>query len=370
MLRTRARVAELATLWRNESKRPDMLLQPGRLLGAAEGLLANRRADLDDPFIEFVRASAAGRIRRRRLRRLAVAGVCVVAAVTSILALVAYRSALAAKRASELALARQLTTQSEQVLTGGNPELAALLAVESVRRAPQLENDVALRSASRLLLYPVHVWSMGNQVNSVSFSRDGRYLTTGSADKTARVFEAASGREVSRLLHDDVVDAVAFSPNGRYVVTGSADKTARVFEAASGREVSRLVHDDLVIAVAFSPDGRYVATGSWDNAAGCSRRRTDARSQRLVHGGPVNAVAFSPDGRMWLPQRRRHRAGLRGVERIAKICGSFMAVLSTPSRSAPTVRYVATGSYDETARLFAAASGREVSRLVHDGWCG
>ena len=215
MLRTRARVAELATLWRNESKRPDMLLQPGRLLGAAEELLANRRADLDDPFIEFVRASAAGRIRRRRLRRLAVAGVCVVAAVTSILALVAYRSALAAKRASELALACQLTTQSEQVLNGRQSATRRAVGGGICKASSTVGNDVALRSASRLLLYPVHVWSMGNQVNSVSFSRDGRYLTTGSADKTARVFEAASGREVSRLLHNDVVDAVAFSPNGR-----------------------------------------------------------------------------------------------------------------------------------------------------------
>lgn len=39
------------------------------------------------------------------------------------------------------------------------------------------------------------------------------------------------------------VICVAFSPNGRYVPTASEDHTARVFEAATGRELSRLAHD-------------------------------------------------------------------------------------------------------------------------------
>ena len=41
------------------------------------------------------------------------------------------------------------------------------------------------------------------------------------------------------------------------------DDSARVFDAATGAEVSRLDHEDAVNAVAFSPDGTRVATGSW-----------------------------------------------------------------------------------------------------------
>jgi WD40 repeat protein len=87
------------------------------------------------------------------------------------------------------------------------------------------------------------------------------------ADATARVFEAATGREVLRLGHGGSVEALAFSADGKLLATGSGDHTARVFEAATGREMSRLAHRDAVHAVAFSADGKLVATGSWDQTA-------------------------------------------------------------------------------------------------------
>ncbi len=82
---------------------------------------------------------------------------------------------------------------------------------------------------------------------------------------TLRVFgRSASGREIARMTHDNTVTAVAFSPNGKYVVSGSADNTARVWESISGKEVARMIHDDGVTAVAFSSDGKYVASGNND----------------------------------------------------------------------------------------------------------
>ena len=58
------------------------------------------------------------------------------------------------------------------------------------------------------------------------------------------------------------MNAVAFSPDGTRVATGSNDGSARVFDPATGTQISRLNHSDRVNAVAFSPDGTWVATGS------------------------------------------------------------------------------------------------------------
>ena len=97
---------------------------------------------------------------------------------------------------------------------------------------------------------------------------DGR-IVTGSDDHTARIWEAADGRELARLAgHAARVRSVAVTPDGTRIVTGSLDNTARIWEAASGRELARLAgHDGPVWSVAVTPDGTRIVTGSSDNTA-------------------------------------------------------------------------------------------------------
>jgi Flp pilus assembly protein TadD len=58
-------------------------------------------------------------------------------------------------------------------------------------------------------------------------------LVTGSADQTARLWQAATGRPLGApFRHQNWVVSVAFRPDGRYILTGSTDKTARLWEVA------------------------------------------------------------------------------------------------------------------------------------------
>ena len=64
------------------------------------------------------------------------------------------------------------------------------------------------------------------------------------------------------------VAAVAFSPDGNVLAIGCADKTARLRDAQTGKDVATLSgHIDYVASVAFAPDGKTLATGSYDHTA-------------------------------------------------------------------------------------------------------
>jgi WD40 repeat protein len=106
-------------------------------------------------------------------------------------------------------------------------------------------------------------------VRSAAFSPDGKRIVTGGWDKTAKVWDAATGAEVMTLRgHSSIVCSVAFSPDGRRIVTGSYDNTAMVWDAATGAELLMLKgHSGWVLSAAFSPDGRRMVTVSCDTTA-------------------------------------------------------------------------------------------------------
>ncbi|MCP4382429.1 MAG: hypothetical protein GY798_13610, partial [Hyphomicrobiales bacterium] len=64
----------------------------------------------------------------------------------------------------------------------------------------------------------------------------------------------------------DSVLSVAFSHDGKFLASGSDDKTVRLWEVSTGEQLRELTgHSDYVLSVAFSHDGKFLASGSYDN---------------------------------------------------------------------------------------------------------
>jgi WD40 repeat protein len=79
-------------------------------------------------------------------------------------------------------------------------------------------------------------------------------------DSTARLWDAASGKEIRRFegYPDwDWVESVAFSTDGWQVPTGSGDNTVRLWDAASGKELCQLISFRDGSWAVIAPDGYY-----------------------------------------------------------------------------------------------------------------
>jgi WD40 repeat protein len=71
-------------------------------------------------------------------------------------------------------------------------------------------------------------------VESIAFSPNGKFLASGSSDKTVKLWSVESQKQVTRLQgHSSLVKSVAFSPDGKLLASGSADKTVKLWNVES-----------------------------------------------------------------------------------------------------------------------------------------
>jgi WD40 repeat protein len=153
--------------------------------------------------------------------------------------------------------------------------------------------DLATGQATVLATMPD---SYGGKV--LAFHPGGHTLAVAEGmDRTVQLLDVATGHLTALAGHTYPVEAAAFSPDGRTLATGSSDKTARLWDLATGQATATLTHHGgYVVSVAFSPDGRTLATSTgdivqlWDLATG------QATATLFGHTEHVWSVAFSPDG--------------------------------------------------------------------------
>jgi RNA polymerase sigma factor (sigma-70 family) len=163
--------------------------------------------------------------------------------------------------------------------------------------------DVA-SGEQRLTIRAPHI----NQPSVLAFSADGTILATGGEfDALICLWDATSGKLIRRLTgHERGVEryyhgvtALAFAPDCKLLASAGADRTVRLWEVATGREVGRFRgHSQSHFCLIFSADGKTLASAGldgsvrlWEVISGQERRRFDG------HEGCVNSLAFSDDGR-------------------------------------------------------------------------
>jgi WD40 repeat protein len=99
----------------------------------------------------------------------------------------------------------------------------------------------------------------------VAFSKDGHLAASASSDRTVRIWDLHTFKELAELPHGEEVYAVTFTPDGKRVISGAKDGKVRVWDYAKKQELRVYArHAEAVTSIACSADGKRFLTGSMD----------------------------------------------------------------------------------------------------------
>ena len=106
----------------------------------------------------------------------------------------------------------------------------------------------------------------GNEVYGLAYSLDGRWLATGSRDRSIKVWRVPDGARALTIANAHTglgTWRMAFSPDGSLLAsTGSDDGMIKFWRPSDGQLIRTIALDPGVTTaedLAFSPDGLYLA---------------------------------------------------------------------------------------------------------------
>lgn len=230
-------------------------------------------------------------------------------------------------------------------------------------------------------------------VMSAAFSTDGRYIASGSVDRTIRVWDVDTGVEHYCLRGGEgTVTCLAFLSYENRLISGSMDGTLRLWDISAGAEFACLPnHAGGVEAVACSPVDGKVASASED---GCIRIWSSSDGAELAclrtSRERIYGLDFSPDGQriasgssdgnidVWLVESGSRLASyfepadwLRSVEyspdgrRIAAVTGKGLVRVWDAEASSSPLRLVAHSGV--ICSVACSPDGRRIASLGRDG---
>jgi eukaryotic-like serine/threonine-protein kinase len=214
-----------------------------------------------------------------------------------------------------------------------------------------------------------------SHIEAIALTPDGKQVFTFARDRVARVWDLAKASLLRSWPIVELVHAAAISSDGQTLLIRSADQKIRLWDIASSQPLTAAIaHRGAIADIAFAADGRAIWMENVKEAVTCWRMTADGSPEMLsLWDDDALRGAFGPAAAFLLARGKANRP----VKHDAVQGYSFHSLDSIRTRHADRIqglgvsrdgKTLATGSWDQTARLWDVITGRPLGPpLAHPG---
>jgi len=186
---------------------------------------------------------------------------------------------------------------------------------------------------------------------------------TGSADYTAKVWNALTGDELHSFQHTRIVKSVHFSPDDKRILTGGQDKILRIFDLdkTDAEPISLEGHSQSIKVALWLPDGNLLISGGGDGLR-LWDIRTKGQVQELNGKSSITSIEVSLDGKHITTTSGKDVTFWDSKSFVVDKSYSLGIDLNSASLSPDGSTFV-TGGIDFWARVYEFSSAKELEVL-------
>jgi WD40 repeat protein len=246
-----------------------------------------------------------------------------------------------------------------------NPQVSVGLALQAAGLAPGRQTANVLRSSLAAMRETAIIRLGGNIVTAAFAPHRGRLLVA-SSNGQAGLYDRA-GHRLAVLPRQPTLTEAAWSPDGRVFATGNFNGGVTVWQGqGSLSELRTISTTSPITALSFDRTTLLVASGTHVRLVDLASGRTKTIAFR---SGVITGV-LDPTGKVFAVATRAGKSTSASL--IDAHTGRVIRHLpETGIRSfafSPNGKLLASGSYDSTARIWDASTGRLLHVLEHTGY--